>query len=93
MDGLNSFITVEPYSRQTTPNPVVEVPSGSRQGGPRTFSGMTEKEKIKSVCFDFNKQAGCGRGSCKFKHLCSFVDRAKPGWVCLDAGHNRVNHK
>ena len=54
---------------------------------------LTEKEKLKTVCFDFNKPGGCGRGSCKFKHACSFVDRNKPGWVCMDVGHNRINHK
>ena len=90
---MNSFVTVEPYSRPFNPNPVVDVPAGSRQGGPKGLSGLTEKEKLKNVCFDFNKPGGCGRGSCKFKHACSFVDRNKPGWVCMDVGHNRINHK
>ena len=82
MDGLNSFISVEPYSRPFDPSTGT---TGTTSGGNKATKGL---------CYDFNKKDGCARQDCKFNHACSYKDKSKGNdWVCMDPGHNFINHK
>ena len=83
VDGLNSFISVEPYSRQVNPGAVT--PPGAGPLGGNRASGL---------CFKFNKKEGCTIKNCRFKHACSYKDKSKGNaWACMDTGHNLINHK
>ncbi len=48
----------------------------SKQSQP--LQPFQNKTKTKGVCFDFNRQSGCSRSSCMYKHLC---------FKCNETGH------
>ena len=59
------------------------------------MSRVAKVAKDMKLCFGFNSQQGCSRGKdCRFKHACSFAEKKNgKDSVCLDPGHNVVNHK
>lgn len=60
-----------------------------RYGGDSRRSGGGDP-RSNHVCRDFNGPNGCERENCKFKHVCSKVDRN--GRVCGDSRHSAVLH-
>lgn len=71
-----------------------QVQSGRRNGSIR-FGGDSRRSgggdpRSNYICRDFNSQNGCDREQCKFKHICSKVDRH--GRPCGDSRHSAVLH-
>ena len=88
VDGLNSFISVEPYSRPGNPN------LGAAWTPPGAGAPVTSTVRALNLCYNFNKKDGCSRKDCRFKHACSYTEKRQgKEWCCMDASHNKINHK
>ena len=95
IDGIGSFIALEPYSRNksTVEDKVTVVPrSGRPEGKEKPYSEMTIEEKVRKCCRAYNTAQGCTRKGCQWKHWCSHVDEVKK-LVCWKKSHNLKTHK
>ena len=75
IDGLTSFIAVEPYSRGKTalktPNPPKDNRgNGNEDKSQKSYSDMTVEEKVRKCYRAFNLDKGCSMpaGKCHWKH-------------------------
>ena len=96
IDGIGSFMALEPYSRVKSSNggpPAGPPPRAVRSDGrEKNYTEMTLEEKVRKCCRAFNSAQGCSRKNCTWKHWCSHVDEAKK-LVCWKTNHNLKTHK
>ena len=104
VDGLTSFITVEPYSSKVKGrqgnSAEDSVGEGSGTGGKgknkphKPFSEMSVEERVRMCCTNWNSAKGCDKsaGKCRYKHWCTAIE-ASTNRVCWSRDHNMKSHK
>ena len=107
VDGLTTFISVEPYSRRaaepTMPKGVENDGGGRRAGGgggagggagggELPYSQRSVEQKVAMCCPDYNSAKGCTSRTCTLKHWCKVVDKSG-NRVCWNKTHGMTNHK
>ena len=107
VDGLTTFISVEPYSRSRAAPETFRTVNEDAGGGGRVGGGgggggaqgrelpydqMTVEQKAAKCCRDFNSEKGCTSRRCALKHWCSAVDMATKR-VCWSRKHAMPKHK
>lgn len=95
VEGLTSFMTLEPYSttsmaRQSSS--AAKAKGVPRVGAEKAYKEMTLDEKRRKCCRAFNSSRGCPvqEGKCRFKHWCSHAAGER---VCWNKSHGEAGHK